>query len=46
MPTETSAQRSARINAAQKAKKQRLKARNSLGNIFGISFWLNCLLKS
>ena len=38
MPTETSAQRSARINAAQKAKKQRLKARNSLGNIFEGTF--------
>lgn len=38
MPTETSAQRSARINAAQKAKKQRLKARNSFGNIFEGTF--------
>ena len=38
MPTDTSTQRSARINAAQKAKKQRLKARNSLGNIFEGTF--------
>jgi hypothetical protein len=39
MPTETSAQRSARINAAQKAEKQRLKARqNRAGNIFEGTF--------
>ena len=38
MPTETSAQRSARINAAQKAKKQRLKAKNNLSNIFEGTF--------
>jgi dihydroxyacetone kinase DhaKLM complex PTS-EIIA-like component DhaM len=39
MATETSAQRSARINAAQKAEKQRLKARqNRAGNIFEGTF--------
>lgn len=38
MPTETSAQRSARINAAQKAKKQRLKQKNRFGNLFEGTF--------